>query len=155
MKLAKLKPPHRHKHGGRKCVVWTAMKAKSWKPGSQWEECPTLSHMSRRIAHICAQRRCWGKATFGHLSTLTGEGKSPSVIHYLHIFHNRYFHLGRPINLQSPSPHTHVHILPTPALLSWLVYCYQPHSCSENGSKVDRLTSLINANKHGFRLNVT
>lgn len=29
VKLAKLEGPHRHKHGGRKCVWWAAMKAKS------------------------------------------------------------------------------------------------------------------------------
>lgn len=44
----------RMQHGGRKCVLWLAMKAEPWKPGSRREECPAMSHMTRDLKVMMA-----------------------------------------------------------------------------------------------------
>lgn len=78
------------------------------------------------VLNICAQRRSWCKATYSHLTAkLTGGRKygnvSPSTIHYLHIFHDRYLHL---VDLSTSNPPTLTHTHPaylTPPLFTSLL----------------------------------
>lgn len=46
----------RMQHRGRKCVLWPAMKAEPWKPGSRQEECPAMLHMTQDLKVMMAMQ---------------------------------------------------------------------------------------------------